>query len=162
MKQTVWPYKKVIFAGTFDHLHEGHKYLLRTAFKLGKWVGIGITTDQMLSGKTDPDKIQTFEERRMSVLEFLKTEGRSDRSTIFAIDSKEGGAESMKGLEALVVSDEISVVANAFEINEKRAKNGFPRVHIIVVPRVRTEDAVPLSSSRIRRGESFSHKKLVY
>lgn len=152
----------MVFAGTFDHLHEGHKYLLRTALKLGAWVGVGVTTDRMLGGKTDPDKIQTFDERRKSVLEFLKTEGQGDRCTIFAIDTKEGGAESMKGLEALIVSDEINVVANAFEVNEKRAQNNLPRFHIVVVPRVRTEDGAPLSSSRIRRGESFERKKLTY
>jgi len=136
--------------------------LLRTALKLGEWVGIGITTDRLLGEKTDPDRIQNFDERKKSVLEFVKKEGRSERCTMFAVDTKEGGAESMKGLEALIVSDEITVVANAFEINEKRAQNRLPRFHIVVVPRVRTEDGAPLSSSRIRRGESFDRKKLVY
>jgi phosphopantetheine adenylyltransferase len=116
----------------------------------------------MLGGKTDPDKIQTFDERSKSVLDFLKSEGQGERCAIFAIDTMEGGADSMKGLEALIVSDEISVVANAFEVNEKRAHKGFPRFHIVVVPRVRTEDGAPLSSSRIRRGESFERKKLTY
>ncbi|RDE13756.1 MAG: hypothetical protein C4K47_05415 [Candidatus Thorarchaeota archaeon] len=143
-------------------MHEGHKHLLRTALKLGEWVGIGITTDRLLGEKTDPDRIQNFDERKKSVLEFVKKEGRSERCTMFAVDTKEGGAESMKGLEALIVSDEITVVANAFEINEKRAQNRLPRFHIVVVPRVRTEDGAPLSSSRIRRGESFDRKKLVY
>lgn len=125
-------------------------------------MGIGITTDRLLGEKTDPDRIQNFDERKKSVLEFVKKEGRSERCTMFAVDTKEGGAESMKGLEALIVSDEITVVANAFEINEKRAQNRLPRFHIVVVPRVRTEDGAPLSSSRIRRGESFDRKKLVY
>ena len=160
--QTTWPYRKVVFAGTFDHLHEGHKHLLRTALKLGAWVGIGVTTDKMLIGKTDINKIQSYEERKKSVLDFVKSEGQGDRCAVFAVDNKEGGGDSMEGLEALIVSDEINVVANAFEINEKRAHNGFPRFHIVVVPRVRTEDGVPLSSSRIRRGESFVRKKLVY
>ena len=68
----------------------------------------------------------------------------------------------MVDIEALIVSDEISVVENAFEINVKRAKNGLRRFHIIVVPRVRTPDGRPLSSSRIRNGEEFNLEDLVF
>ncbi|MFW9800767.1 MAG: hypothetical protein ACFFD9_10045, partial [Candidatus Thorarchaeota archaeon] len=85
-----------------------------------------------------------------------------ERCSIFPIDTIEGGADEMKDLEALVVSDEISVVQNAFDINEKRTKNGLRRFHIIIVPRVRTLDGRPLSSSRIREGESFDSASLVY
>ena len=37
--------------GTFDHLHDGHKYLLDTAFSLGQEVHIGLTTEKMFSRK---------------------------------------------------------------------------------------------------------------
>jgi phosphopantetheine adenylyltransferase len=60
------------------------------------------------------------------------------------------------------VSDEIKVVQNAFEINEKRVKNGLKQFHIIIIPRVRTPDGRPLSSSRIRDGEEFDENTLVY
>ena len=33
-----WQYNKVVFAGTFDHLHEGHKHIIRQAFRLSKIV----------------------------------------------------------------------------------------------------------------------------
>jgi len=155
-------YEKVVFAGTFDHLHEGHKHLLRTAIRLGRKVAIGLTSDTMLEHKSKRHLVQSYKERHAELQEFLKTECDITRYSIFPIDTKEGGADVMENLDALIVSDEISVVQNAFEINEKRSENGFRRFHIIVVPRVRTSDGRPLSSSRIRDGEEFESGSLVY
>ncbi|UCE11046.1 MAG: pantetheine-phosphate adenylyltransferase [Candidatus Thorarchaeota archaeon] len=155
-------YKKVVFAGTFDRLHEGHKYLLRTAFALGDKVGIGLTVDEMLSAKADREKILSYDERRRQLEEFLIEFAAPERFDIFPIDTKEGGADKMEDIEALIVSDELSVVETAFEINALRAKNGLKRFHIIVIPRVRTADSRPLSSSRIREGDSFEDSNLVY
>jgi pantetheine-phosphate adenylyltransferase len=155
-------YEKVVFAGTFDHLHEGHKHLLRTAIRLGKKVAIGLTSDFMLEHKSKKHLVQSYKERHAELEEFLKSECDISRCSIFPIDTKEGGADLMEDLDALIVSDEISVVQNAFEINEKRSDNGLTRFHIIVVPRVRTSDSRPLSSSRIRDGEEFDSGDLVY
>jgi len=156
------PYRKVVFAGTFDRLHEGHRHLLRTALRLGDKVAIGVTSDKMLEGKPNQEKIQSFEERRDAVLRFLEKENAIERAEIFPIDTVEGGADRMEDLDALVVSDEIKVVQNAFRINDLRARNGLRRFHIIVVPRVRTTDGRPLSSSRLRNGESFDDTELIY
>ena len=68
----------------------------------------------------------------------------------------------MKDLDALIVSDEIGVVQNAFDINQLRIDNGLRRFHIIIIPRVRTKDGRPLSSSRIRRGEIYHEDELIY
>jgi len=155
-------YGKVVFAGTFDHLHDGHKHLLRTAFRLGQKVAIGLTSDTMLENKSRKHLVQSYSERHGKLKEFLKSECDVNKCLVFPIDSKEGGADEMEDLEALIVSDEISVVQNAFEINEKRLENKLRRFHIIVVPRVRTTDGRPLSSSRIRDGEEFDSESLVY
>lgn len=125
-------------------------------------VGIGLTTNEMLSDKAEAGKIQSFEERRQALMDFIRSESQTARCTVFTIKTREGGAETMEDLEALIVSDEIGVVANAFQINEMRARNGLRRFDIIVVPRVRTEDGIPLSSSRVRRGETLDQRKLVY
>ena len=162
MSGTQWLYKKVVFAGTFDHLHEGHKHLLRSAFKLGAEVAIGLTTDKMLERKEQKDLIQSFEERYENLESFIKLECDPERGTIFPINTIQGGADKMEDLEALVISDEIKVVQNAFDINEKRIANGLARFHIIVIPRVRTKDGKPLSSSRIRAGDVFENAELVY
>ena len=156
------PYEKVVFAGTFDRLHPGHKHLLRTALRLGKKVGIGLTADSMIEEKEGFEKIQTFDERKASLVDFLKDESELHRCSIFRIETVAGGADKMKKLDALIVSDEISVVDNAFRINEMRFENGLNRFHIIVVPRVRTKDGRPLSSSRLRDGEEYEGKELSY
>ncbi|MHA2142583.1 MAG: pantetheine-phosphate adenylyltransferase [Candidatus Thorarchaeota archaeon] len=155
-------YGKVVFAGTFDHLHEGHKHLLRTASKLGKKVAIGLTSDSMLDTKPKKHLVQNYAERHRELEAFLKEESIIERCSIFQIDTVEGGADRMDDLEALIVSDEIKVVRNAFEINDKRIRNGLNRFHIIVIPRVRTPDGRPLSSSRIRDGEDINSDVLVY
>ena len=153
---------KVVFAGTFDHLHEGHKHILRTAFKLGKQVDIGLTTDAMLEFKSDRHLIQPYDERKGVLEKFIEEELDPDRFSVFPIHTTEGGADKMEDLEALIVSDEIGVVQTAFDINQMRTENDLRRFHIIVIPRVRTEDGRPLSSSRIRRGETFHEDELVY
>lgn len=152
----------MVFAGTFDHLHEGHKHILRTAFKLGQQVAIGLTTDQMLAFKSDRKLVQSYDERKAELEHFIRQELDSQRASIFPINTTEGGADKMEDLEALIVSDEIGVVQNAFDINQKRFENHLRRFHVIVVPRVRTKDGRPLSSSRRRRGEVFHEEDLIY
>ena len=46
-----FPFKIVGLGGIFDHLHLGHQVLLQTAFKLGKHVAIGLSTENLLKGK---------------------------------------------------------------------------------------------------------------
>jgi pantetheine-phosphate adenylyltransferase len=116
----------------------------------------------MLAYKSDRALIQSYEERYAELEKFIQSEFEIERSSIFPIETTEGGADKMEDLEALIVSDEIGVVQNAFDINQLRIDNGLPRFHIIVIPRVRTNDGRPLSSSRIRRGEIFHEDELIY
>jgi pantetheine-phosphate adenylyltransferase len=125
-------------------------------------VALGLTTDQMLSYKSDKKLIQSYDERYAELERFIQTEFEIDRASIFPIETTEGGADKMKNLEALIVSDEIGVVQNAFDINQMRIDNGLKRFHIIIIPRVRTKDGRPLSSSRTRRGEIFHEEELIY
>jgi pantetheine-phosphate adenylyltransferase len=155
-------YNKVVFAGTFDRLHEGHKHIMRTAFKLGQHVAIGLTTDKMLRSKSNRENIQSYKERYKELQRFLKDECDIERASIFPIDTKEGGGDTLEELDALIVSDEIGVVQNAFDINQLRINNGLRRFHIVIIPMVRSLDGRPLSSSRIRAGEVFDNENLIY
>ncbi len=116
----------------------------------------------MLEYKSDKKLIQPYAERYGELEKFIQSEFDINRSSIFPIETTEGGADKMKDLDALIVSDEIGVVQNAFDINQMRMDNGLKRFHIIVIPRVRTKDGRPLSSSRIRRGETFHENELIY
>lgn len=162
MQDDHWMYNKVVFAGTFDRLHEGHKHIMRTAFRIGREVAIGLTTDEMLSSKSNKESIQTYQERYGELEEFLREECEIDRASIFPISTIEGGGDTMENLDALIVSDEIGVVQNAFDINQLRINNGLRRFHIVIIPMVRSSDGRPLSSSRIRAGEVFDKQNLIY
>ena len=80
-------YGKVVFAGTFDHLHEGHKHIIRTAFRLSKTVAFGLTTDQMLAYKSDRRLIQSYDERYAELEQFIQSEFDIERSSIFPIET---------------------------------------------------------------------------
>ncbi len=125
-------------------------------------MAIGLTTDKMLQNKTNKHLLQTFEERHGEIENYIETECDADRCSIFSIDTMEGGADSMDDLDALIISDEIGVVQNAFDINQMRVDNDLQRFHIIIIPRVRTPDGRPLSSSRKRNGEAFDPDTLIY
>ena len=94
----------------------------------------------MLAYKSDKKLIQKYDERYAGLEEFINSEFDVERSSIFPIETREGGADKMEDIDALVLSDEIGVVQNAFEINQMRIDNGLRRFHIIIIPRVRTSD----------------------
>jgi pantetheine-phosphate adenylyltransferase len=37
--------------GTFDHLHDGHKYLLKIALNVSNYIEIGLTSQELLKKK---------------------------------------------------------------------------------------------------------------
>ena len=125
-------------------------------------MAIGLTTDAMLYNKPQRDLIQPFSERKEALEEFVRAECDASRCSIFPIDTMEGGADKMEDLEALIISDEISVVQNTFAINQLRIEHGLKRFHIIIIPMVQTPDGRPLSSTRIRAGEEIDPKTLIY
>lgn len=156
------PFKKVVYAGTFDRLHEGHKRLIRKAFELGEFVGLGLSSDEMATRTRPGEDILPYEKRKQVLLDFIREEGEPDRCQIFEIQTVVGGGDTMEDLEALLVSDEIKVVENAFRINRMRIENGLKRFAIVIIPRVLTKDKKPVSSSRKRLGETFEDKELIY
>ena len=50
------PFKFVCLGGTFDHLHEGHKNLLKMAKKMGSHILIGLTSDEIVKHKKHSNK----------------------------------------------------------------------------------------------------------
>ncbi len=147
------PFNVVAVGGTFDKLHKGHKELLRTAFKIGRKVVIGITSDDMVARSKGGVRVDPLSKRREDVEGWIKEE-RLDKQAehdIVVINDVYGTAIYDEELEALVVSEE--TYQRAVMINKIRVSKGLKPLIIVVVPLVLAYDGKPISSTRIRLGE---------
>ena len=50
--------------GTFDHLHEGHKFLVKIALRLSNSIEIGLTSQELLKNKKAPSKLEDYDTRK--------------------------------------------------------------------------------------------------
>ncbi len=144
---------RVCVGGTFDILHLGHKKLLERAFEIGDEVVIGLSSDEFLMkiGK----RARNYEKRLMQLKQFLNEIGKSAR--IEKLNSIYGSTLH-EDFDAIIVSPESEERAKI--INEMRRKNGRREIKIIKVPFVLAEDGIPISTSRIKRGEIDGWKRL--
>ena len=139
-------YKKVAVGGTFDKFHKGHSKLIDTAFEMGSYVVIGVTSNAFggLKGKIDPCSV------RMSNLMKL-LEGKHTSYDIKQLNDPYGITISDEEIDAIVVSEETE--PTAFKINDIRREEGMKPLDIITISMVLAEDGKPISSTRIRKGE---------
>lgn len=161
-------YKNLIFAGTFDHLHIGHKKLLDKAFQIAERVSVGITTDEMVKVKFLSQTIETLDFRRKSLEKYLKIKGCYSRARIFLLHDIYGPSTSLRvhpedsprgvkpsisdnSFDAILVTK--STKANAKKINKVRKRKGLKELTIIVEDYVRGNDGGIVTSERIRMGE---------
>lgn len=138
-------YKKVAVGGTFDKFHDGHKKLLSTAFELGNQIEIGVTSDAFGGLKGDIDSCKV---RMQNLKSFF-----SDKSNFIVIPLEDPYGTTIydADFEAIVVSEETE--PTAVEINNIRISKGMKPLDIVVVSFVLAYDGIPISSTRIRRGE---------
>lgn len=144
-------FKHIIAGGTFDHFHKGHKEFIKTAFKYGKKVTIGIAKKELYKDKPYFETIESINVRKKSVSDFLKKNNLIKRVKIIFFSEFTGGADKMKGVDAIVVSRQ--TYFNALTINDLREKNGINQLRIIIIKDVLAEDGRMISSERIRAGE---------
>jgi pantetheine-phosphate adenylyltransferase len=138
--------------GTFDRLHDGHKLLLRTAFKLGKNVAVGLTTEELLKSKIMKEKIQSYETRKQNIINFVESINPEYVKHLIIIPLKEpsGPAGTDASLDVHVSSEE--TFTGALKINEERAKRGLNKMILVIVPIILDEQGKKLSSTEIRKG----------
>ena len=147
-------YDKVAVGGTFDKFHDGHKKLLSTAFEIANTVEIGVTSDAFGGLKGD---IDSCEERMSNLKSFFK-----DKSNfiIVPLEDPYGTTIYDSSFDAIVVSEETE--PTAVEINEIRISKGMKPIDIVVVSFVLAYDGIPISSTRIRRGEINKNGDIIY
>lgn len=144
-------FKKVAVGGTFDELHLGHKALLYKAFEIGDKVIIGLSSDAFVSKMGKPHITASFQERQEELRTFLDELGLDGKVEIVPLNDPFGLTISGKDLEAIVVSQETEKTAQ--KINERRKSAKLPPLQIVVVTMVPSDNCVPISTTRIRRGE---------
>ncbi|MEM3069250.1 MAG: phosphopantetheine adenylyltransferase [Nitrososphaerales archaeon] len=143
-------YKKVAVGGTFDHVHAGHKALLRMAFESGESIVIGVTSDNLVK-KLGKIVERRFDKRVEMLKSFLNSFFPNRRYEIHKLDDYFGPVITDGDIDAIVVSDE--TFSRAREANELRKAKGFKPLKIMIVDIVKADDGLPISSTRIRNKE---------
>ncbi|MEM1550976.1 MAG: phosphopantetheine adenylyltransferase [Candidatus Bathyarchaeia archaeon] len=144
-------FKVVGVGGTFDELHMGHKILLIKAFEYSEKVLIGLSTDELSRRLGKTHEVAPYDIRLRNLLRFLEDLGVSDRARIMPLDDPYGPTLLSSEIEAIIVSKETE--AKAREINALREKKGLKPLEIIAIDMVLAEDNIPISTTRIKRGE---------
>jgi len=98
-----------------------------------------------------PHLTASYDERFREIEEFLAKKEFSDRAEIVPLNDPYGLTISGKGLDALIVSKETSSTAD--KINDIRKKAGLSPLEIVEVQMVPAENCIPISTTRIRKGE---------
>ena len=136
-------FSKTVVGGTFDGLHEGHKLLLESAFKVSREILVGLTSDEFAHRFRKTLK-KPYKQRREDLKQYL--DGLGKPYEIVEIKDTYGFATIKEDLEAIAVSEE--TLLRAQEINTIRYKKNLPKLTIIMVPLVTDRQGRPLSSSR--------------
>ncbi|MFX0180342.1 MAG: pantetheine-phosphate adenylyltransferase [Candidatus Hodarchaeota archaeon] len=134
--------------GSFDHLHEGHKYLIKLALSLSKKVIIGLTTQILLKNKKFPSKIETYKTRKENLKLFIKTIADISRVEIIPLEDPYGPPIHEPDYESIIVSQE--TYKTALKINEIRETKGFNPLIIVVIPIIKDQKNQKISSTAIR------------
>lgn len=151
MRGSKFAHEAIAVGGTFDTLHVGHERLLSKAFSLGRIVFIGMSGDKLAARLGKTHRVRSFPARKHDLATFLKSHGWLRRARIVELKDSFGPATKRKSLEALVVSEETR--ENGKKINALRQIRGLPPVRLYVVRLVKADDGIPVSVTRILRGE---------
>ncbi|MFW9825193.1 MAG: pantetheine-phosphate adenylyltransferase [Candidatus Thorarchaeota archaeon] len=142
--------KLVGLGGTFDHLHEGHKLLLRTALSVSETIEVGLTSQTLLENKEYASKLEDYETRKKNLMDFVSSFSDPNRTIVVEIknwDEMSGYAQK-PDYDGLVVSQE--TYENAVKLNKERENNGLKPLILIVIPLIKDETNIKISSTSIR------------
>lgn len=148
---------KVAVGGTFQYFHDGHAKLIEKAFEIaedGK-VHIGLTSDEMLS---KGHNIDNYNKRRALLQQHIKKMGfPAERYEITRLNDP-CGPTLEEDFDFIIVSPETYPVA--LKINRIREEKGKKPLEIVHVEYVMAVDGIPISSTRIAKGEIDRHGRL--
>jgi len=127
-------FKRVLFAGTFDHLHAGHKSVLTQAlFMADETLYIAVASQELLTRKKSPSALEPFDLRVRSVLTFLKDVAPDCKKgvEIRMLETPDAiGPAGWLELDCLIVTPETK--GGGENVNTARLANDKPVVEIVV------------------------------
>ncbi len=144
-------YDCVAMGGTFDILHSGHMELLKKSFEIGKFVIIGISSDNFVKGKLKKKINNSFEVRKSNLVKIIGSEVGPSLYEITKLEDEFGPLMFSDRVDCMVASTETSYKGT--KVNEIRTKMGLPTIDIVSVGLKLAQDGLPISSSRIRANE---------
>ena len=156
------PGMRVVVAGTFGPLHDGHRTLFEHALRFGAdGVVVALTSDDLATEtRHEPRPIPPFGERVRAVTDAIADLDEWDRDVeIRELETENGIAATEPALDALVVSPETAPELEA--INDRRRERALEPLSGIVAPYVYADDGERISSTRIVEGEIDEHGRLL-
>lgn len=144
-------FKQLVLAGTFDHLHLGHKKFIKTSLKKTKMAFLGLTTSWINKNKDYSSSLQSYKTRQSDLYSFLTDNNLANKTKLFALDDPFGLSISNPKLEAIAATNES--LTGVKLVNKKRKVNGLKPLPIILTDLIKASDNQRISSSRIRLGE---------
>ncbi len=140
---------RVCVGGTFNVIHDGHIALLKRAFSEGDELFVGLTSDEMATGKRAVP-VQDYETRQKNLVTALSRLSGGKRFSIFMIGDELGPAAT-EDFDTIVVSKDTE--PGAIRINKARESRGLRPLRIVRISMVLARDGEPISSTRILRGQ---------
>lgn len=140
---------RACLGGTFDPLHKGHKRLLEKAFELGDEITIGLSSGGLVK-KLKCTKCGAYRTRKNRLSRYLSRRYKTKKFKIVKLEDRYGPSIT-EDFDAIVVSPETYNIAK--EINRIRNKSGLKKIKVVKIRFVHAEDSLPISSTRIKKGE---------
>lgn len=148
-------FNHVVCGGTFDHLHIGHKKLLKTCFEGGEKVTIGITSGAMVRHKAYECAIQSYEVRKRYVRAFAAQNKKKVK--IVKLHDIFGPTVKKNTFDALFITKDTEKGAKM--IQKKRKEIDLKPLFIKTISFVHDENGEKISSERVRQGMITSEGK---
>ncbi|CDW78682.1 pantetheine-phosphate adenylyltransferase [Stylonychia lemnae] len=132
-------YEAVCLGGTFDHMHLGHKLLLSKALMCTKKrILVGVTTDALLKKKAYAEYLESYEQRKQSVIDFCNKINPKVEIDAFELSDPVGKSETDEQIQACILTREVE--KGGAMINEARASRGLPPLDLVFVDIILAEE----------------------
>eukprot|EP00917_Polyrhabdina_sp_WS-2016_P004844 GHVP01011152.1.p1 GENE.GHVP01011152.1~~GHVP01011152.1.p1 ORF type:complete len:426 (+),score=79.74 GHVP01011152.1:1094-2371(+) len=170
-------FRKAMFAGTFDRLHLGHKFIVWVCihYLKSEEVVFGVTSDELAWKKKNPIIIEPFCQRQRNLINFvelaIKTPAIEDtfsgntyfigedvKVSTIQIDDAFAPASTDPNVGVLVVTPDVRKGGDL--INKIRVENGLQELKIIEMPEIQSISEEKFSSSIIQNYSNLEEYEL--